>query len=51
MNKCNSKDIETTVRKSEGAYYRGHRVTPAEGRPLGEIDLRRETSWVHPRPH
>ncbi len=50
MNKGNSEDIGTTIGKSEGTYYRRSGVTPAEGRPLGEIDLGGETSWVQPRP-
>ena len=50
VNKCNSEDTETARRKSEGAQYRGGRVTPEEGRPLGNITLGGDTSWVHQRP-
>jgi hypothetical protein len=50
MDKGNSEDIETAVRKSEGTYYCRSGVTPVEGRSLGKIDLGGETSWVHQRP-
>ena len=41
--KCNSEEIEMTVRKSERSYYRGSGVMPVEGRTLGKINLREET--------
>jgi hypothetical protein len=50
VNKCSSEDTETAMRKSEGVQYRGSRVTPVEGRPLGNITLGGDTSWVHQRP-
>ena len=42
--KYKSEGAEMVTRKSEGSYYRRRRVMPLEGRTLGKIDLKEETS-------